>query len=47
MVRRNGILLLLVVSLVAIAVPAFANHDNGDGKESCNSGEICLYDWKT
>ena len=47
MVRRKGILFLLVVSLVVIAVPAFANHDKGDGQEACNYGEICLYDLKT
>ena len=47
MVRRKGILFLLVVSLVVIAAPAFANHDKGDGQESCNTGEICLYDLKT
>ncbi len=41
---RARTLAVVVAILVSLGVPASANHDKGDGYESCNAGEVCLYD---
>ncbi len=41
---RTRTVALVAALLMVVAVPAMGNHDDGDGYESCNSGEICLYD---
>ncbi len=41
--RTRAFVAALALLMVA-GIPALANHDNGDGYESCNRGEICLYD---
>lgn len=41
---RTRTLAALVALLMLGAVPAMGNHDDGDGLETCNRGEICLYD---
>ena len=43
---RSGATMALVVLVSALLViPTAASGDVGDGREACNTGEICLYDW--